>query len=244
MRKACKRGIRKHLSLKVMRRILRGQFAGVHVRSGNLTTTESDNGSTLYFANHVSAWDGALAKFLTYYWLGQDPFVMTAEPMFPLAEWTGAFSVNPFDSFEVAKSIRYATELLRSVPDCGLWIFPQGIATPYDQRPLGFKPGIGLLVRQIKAQVLVPVIFHYTFGSNSYPEVFVNFGQPCTIVANSNTDGLIADLERRTTNDLDQLNSDLHNGRLEEFETIILRKPHQPLKSWERWRHKVCQRDR
>ena len=221
MRVAYKRGLRKSSVQLLIQHGLRTHLAGVHVR-GNMAELKQSNRPTMYFANHVSLWDFSISTHLTYTKLKQDPFVMTAEyTMLPPTDWAGAFSVNPFDSLSVTKTLRYSVELLRNVPRCALWMFPQGMISPINQRPLNFQSGISLIIKQVKDLLLVPVCFFYTFGNHSHPEAFISFGEPFSMESVQNTTKLTNELEKHLTQDLDKLNDDIAASRTGEFTTII-----------------------
>lgn len=256
MRVAHKRGVRKSLIQPVIRHGLRSYFAGIHVR-GNLTALRQSSLPILYFANHVSLWDFSISTHLTYVWLNQDPFVMTAEfTMLPPTDWAGAFSVNPLDSVSVTKTLRYSVNLLKTVPRCALWMFPQGMILPVNQRPLNFQSGISIIIKQVNDLLIIPVSFFYAFGNHSRPEAFVSFGEPFEGKTSQPITKLTRELEARLTQDLDHLSNDIASSNTEEFITVIygkhdlryymlklLRKPYPPLKSWGMWYQPYLQKD-
>lgn len=257
MRVACKRGVRKSFMQILNRHGLSTYFAGIHVR-GNMAALKENVFPTMYFSNHVSPWDSCILTHLAYTEFKQDPFVMNAEyTMPPLGEWAGAFSVNPFDSMSVTKTLRYSVELLKTVPRCALLMFPQGMFAPINQRPLHFQSGISLIVKQTKDLLLVPVCVFYTFANHLHLEAFVNLGDPFRIESFQNTAKLTGELENRVTQDLDQLSADIAASRTDEFTTImkgsqydiyyllkrITRTPYPPLKSWGMWYKDYQQKD-
>ncbi len=220
MQKACRRGLRKCIAYFLAGRILRRQFSAIHVR--NLGLRPPDDEAILYFANHVSPWDGLLGRYLTYTCLQQDPYAMTSEPMLPLARWSGTFSVDSRDRFDVVNAVRYATELLAQTPSCGLWMFPERMAYPYNQRPRNLAPGTSLIIRRVKALVLVPVVFKYSFNNDpNHSDAFVNFGAPFSATVGLSQNDLTAELETRLTHDLDMVSNDLGARRTGDFITIM-----------------------
>jgi 1-acyl-sn-glycerol-3-phosphate acyltransferase len=248
MHKAGHQGIKKKLAQLGIRRLLKRQFAGIHVR-GCLDIVQRVNEPVLYYANHVSLWDFSVASYLTYFHLGQDPYVMAAEYTFlPMAAWAGAYSVNPNDSFSVVASIKYSVELLKSVEHCGLWMFPQGAVSPALQRPLDFRSGTALIVRQVQNLILVPVVFSYNYVNHVQPEVFVDLGEPHSINRSGSSTRITSDLEDRITQRLDTLLSDLSQRKTDEFGTVLegsrdvryylfrmRHKAYPPLKRWGAW---------
>jgi 1-acyl-sn-glycerol-3-phosphate acyltransferase len=246
MYKAKKRGLRKKISQCLIYWMLRRQFAGIHVR-GICVQLVANPQPTIYVANHVALWDGGLASYLTHTFCKQDPFLMTAEQaMNPLFTWGGAFGVNQSDPISAARSVHYAVGLLQKVPRCGLWVFPQGLIYPFSRRPLGFQPGVAYIAKRVNNVLLVPVTFYYSFAVNLRPEAFVSFGEPFSpseLSADPNV--LTRQIEAHVAHNMDQLESDLVNAHLNEFQTIlrgsrdfqyyvlsIMRKPHPPLKTW------------
>jgi 1-acyl-sn-glycerol-3-phosphate acyltransferase len=183
MLKAHKDCWRKRFAIRKNGRHIQHYLAGVHVQ-GDLTALTKDNKPTLYFANHTSGWDGMLASYLSYAYLHQDPFIMVAENAMGTKEiWDGTFSVNRNDHFSATQSLRYSVRLLREVPRCALWVFPQGIILPFYKRPLSFQKGIAVIASQAKEIRLVPVAFYYTVIMHRKPEAFVSFGEPIDVSA-------------------------------------------------------------
>lgn len=200
---------------------IRRYLAGVHVQ-GDLTALAQDDSPTLYFANHTSGWDGTLAGYLSYTYLHQDPFIMTAEnAMGTRAAWDGTFSVSRNDHFSATQSLRYSTRLLREVPRCALWMFPQGIVLPFYKRPLGFQKGTAIIVSQVKELRVVPVAFYYTVIMHRKPEAFVSFGELVNIAPKTQLSRLTDQLKACLSEHLDKLGHDLNNGNTQSFQTLI-----------------------
>jgi 1-acyl-sn-glycerol-3-phosphate acyltransferase len=212
---------RKRLIIRVNGLDLRHYLAGVHVQ-GNLAALARDDRATLYFANHVTCWDGILAGYLSHRHLHQDPFIMTAEDsMLPRTTWDGNFSVNRNDPFSATQSLRYSVRLLQEVPRCALWIFPQGVILPFDKRPLDFRKGLAIIASQVKDVRVVPVGFYYTIIKHRKPEVFVSFGDPIHLALKTRLSRLTSQLEGCLVEHLDKLDNDLRNGDTHLFQTLL-----------------------
>ena len=225
MLKAHNDGFVKRLAIRRLGGSLRRYFAAIHVQ-GDLTALANDDRSTLYFANHISSWDGTIANYISYRYLRQDSFIMALEQtMIPRTTWAGLFSVNPLDRFSATQSLRYSVRLLREVPRCALWIFPQGTLLPFHKRPLGFQKGVASILSQVKEVRLVPVGFYYALIRHSRPEAFVSFGEPLNLIPNANLSGLTNQLEVCLVENLDKLSNDLANCNTQSFKTLIDGKP-------------------
>jgi 1-acyl-sn-glycerol-3-phosphate acyltransferase len=221
MLKAHQNCLVKRLAMEKLGRSLRRYFAGIHVQ-GDLGALANDDRPTLYFANHLSSWDGVIANYLSYMYLRQDSFIMAREQMMvSRSTWAGLFSVNPLDRFSATQSLRYAVRLLRDVPRCALWVFPQGIPLPFHIRPLGFQKGVASILSQMKEIRLVPVVFYYTLIRHSKPEAFVSFGEPLSAVPTANLAQLTHHLEGCLIEKLDKLDSDLAHENAQSFKTLI-----------------------
>jgi len=225
MFKAHKEGFGKRLAIARLGTGLRRYLAGVHVQ-GDLTALANDDRPTLYFANHISCWDGTIASYISHTYLRQDPFIMTTEDaMTQRGTWIGAFGANTHDRFSATQSLRYSVRLLREVPRCALWIFPQGIVLPFHKRPLGFQKGAAIIYSQVKEVRLVPVVLSYTLIMHSRPEAFVSFGEPLNLVPNANLSRLTNQLEGCLVENLDKLSNDLAENNTRSFKTLIYGKP-------------------
>jgi 1-acyl-sn-glycerol-3-phosphate acyltransferase len=225
MFEAQKEGFGKRLAIGRLGRGLRHYLAGVHVR-GDLTALANDDRPTLYFANHISCWDGTIASYLSHTYLRQDPFIMTVEDAItPRSTRIGAFSVNAYDRFSATQSLRYSVRLLREVPRCALWMFPQGMIVPFHKRPLGFQKGTAIILSQVKEVRVVPVVLYYTLIMQGRPEAFVSFGEPLNVVPNGNVSRLTNQLEVCLVENLDKLSNELADRNTQSFNTLLYGKP-------------------
>lgn len=225
MLEAHKEGFAKRLAIGRLGRGLQRYFAGVHVQ-GDLTALANDDRPTLFFANHISGWDGTIASYISYTYLQQDPYIMTNDvAVNPRTNRIGAFSVNTHDRFSATQSLRYSVRLLREVQRCALWMFPQGIVLPFHKRPLGFQKGTAIIFSQVKEVRLVPVGLYYTLIMRRRPEAFVSFGEPLNLVPNANVSRLTNQLEVCLVEHLDKLSNDLADNNTQSFKTLLYGKP-------------------
>ena len=225
MLEAHKEGFGKRLAIGRLGRGLRRYLAGVHVQ-GDLTALANDDRPTLYFANHISGWDPTIASYISYTYLRQDPFIMTVEGAVTQRNtWIGAFSVNTHDRFSATQSLRYSVRLLREVPRCALWMFPQGMILPFHKRPLGFQKGTAIILSQVKEVRVVPVALYYSLIMRRRPEAFVSFGEPLNLVPNANVSRLTNQLEVCLVEHLDKLSNDLADNNTQSFKTLLYGKP-------------------
>lgn len=250
MRTALSRSSRKYLAISFLKYMVTRNFAGVHVMADpKIYETKLP---TIYYANHSSLWDFAICTCISYSKMRQDPFTMTAEyTMLPLAEWAGSFGVNHSDAFGVAKTLRYAQNLLKHLENPALWVFPQGLIYPMFKRPLDFKEGIKHIINGISEVNVVPVSISYVFGNHTKPEAFLCFGSPHTSEELLLSKDILELLENRMVHQLNHMMSQICNGETQDYETVIqgnkdlryfvlrLRgRPYPPLKIWGKWHEK------
>ena len=172
------------------RRRLRKAFAAVHGK-GLDHVRDADAGVPLVlYGNHPAWWDAVLPIVLSNDVFKHDAYAMMEEKQ--LARYRffrrlGCFSVVRENPREALRSLKYAADLLRQ-RDRALWIFPQGVLTSVDARPLRFFGGTARLLRDLGDVTVIPVAFRYDFIDAELPEAFVAFGKPWRIHADERVD--------------------------------------------------------
>ncbi len=66
-----------------------------------------------------------------------------------------------------------------------LWVTPQGQFTDQRQRPVHFKPGLGMLVHRMGNCTVLPLAIEYTYWDERLPEVLLLCGEPLHIKQSS-----------------------------------------------------------
>ncbi|OYT73898.1 MAG: glycerol acyltransferase [Chloracidobacterium sp. CP2_5A] len=201
------------------RYLLRRAFHAVWWRGVDVFTAEPRR-PLLIYANHPGWWDPLLAFFVVRR-TGRDGYMMSEEKTlraFRFFRWMGGFSIDRTNARDVAQSIRYAAERLRS-PGTALWIFPQGEITPPDKRPIAFFKGVAHILRRAPTCVVVPAAIRYEFDDQPRPEAFLDFGAGETIRGADVSDlvGLTRHLQSRLAERLDALRDSVWERRREDF---------------------------
>lgn len=171
-------------------------------------TLDQEPGGLLFLANHSCWWDLFLAHYLNEA-VPLDGYGMMEHfnlQRFGFFRRIGAFSVDRTDPASVRASIDYTAELLAK-PRAGVWLFPQGRIASNDVRPLGFQPGLRLLLRRTGRIRIVPVALRYEFWQEERPEALVRFGEPTWVEAAERSQVLDV-WEQRLTAELDALRVD------------------------------------
>lgn len=170
----------------------------------------------IIYVNHSTWWDGLIA-FEIWKTAQTDSFVMMEEKhlrRLSLFRKLGAFSVVRENPRRAIESLNYAASLLRENPNRKIWIFPQGEILPNDVRPLGFYRGLTKLVEKVGDCSAIPCAIRCEFLGDFKPEIFVKIGDPEQFEKFGEFDSkqLTANFERRLTETLDRLKSDVVSG--------------------------------
>jgi 1-acyl-sn-glycerol-3-phosphate acyltransferase len=178
---------------------------------------------TLYYANHVSWWDGWVAFFLFHErWRVEGYLMMEERQLERYRFWQrcGCFSVDRSDPREGMRSVLYGADLLRSKPRRSLWIFPQGEIGPNDRRPLHTFTGAAQLARRAGRVRCVPVALRFEFRGEQRPEALVRIGEP-HIVDGMDAKTLHAEMDQRLLREVDALHDDLNSGAVHDYQTAL-----------------------
>jgi 1-acyl-sn-glycerol-3-phosphate acyltransferase len=182
---------------------------------------DSDPSGVVLLANHSAWWDLFFAHFLNET-VPLDGYGMMEHfnmVRFGFFRRIGAYSIDRTDPASVREAMGYTVDLLRR-PRAGVWIFPQGRILCNDARPIAFQGGLRVLLARAGRLRLVPVVFRYEFWQDERPEGLVRFGEPIWVEAAQRRD-LIADWERRMTDELDALRADSLTQDASRFTTLL-----------------------
>lgn len=206
-------------------RRLRRRFAGVHLKGGAAVPPDGGGVPLVLYGNHPGWWDAVLPLILSRRHFRHDAYAMMEEKQ--LARYgffrkIGCFSVVRENPREALRSLAYAKELLEG-SSRALWVFPQGVLTSAEKRPLGFYNGTARLLRDLGEVIAIPVAFRYEFVEQELPEAFVAVGKPWHIRRDERVD------VRRTTDILEQLleyemdvqREDVMEREFDAYQTIV-----------------------
>ncbi len=198
--------------------------------------------ATLWYANHVSWWDGYLIFLLEQRWRA-DFYLMMEEAQLQRYQFfrrCGCFSVDRGDARAGLRSVQYAAGLLRDDPQRGVWIFPQGTITPNDRRPLGTYSGAAHIARRAAPVRAVPVALRFEFGREQRPAAFIRIGA-AHVIDGGSAERLHADMDRRLLAEVDQLHADVNSGAVDDYATVMTGRPSVNV-LWDRVRGKAAPR--
>jgi 1-acyl-sn-glycerol-3-phosphate acyltransferase len=204
------------------KRLLKKHFYAIHLAGMENLETLDNSAPVIMYVNHSNWWDGFIAYFLTNRLLKKDDYLMMdikQMKKYSFFKYIGVFSVNREVPAEAVKSINYAAELLKG-KNKYMWIFPQGDMVPQDRRPLKFFSGITKLAEKTGRVNIVPVCFRYEYLMEQRPEVFITTGKPI-LLSGKVEEELTEQLRDTLESQLDNLQSKVTNGNLEDFKTIF-----------------------
>jgi 1-acyl-sn-glycerol-3-phosphate acyltransferase len=143
------------------------------------------NGPLLLAANHVSWWDPFTLREVQRALRPGAPFftvMLEAElARRPFFRRMGVVGLDPASPASLRACIRQLRRLLDEHRDGSVCYFPQGRIWPSFKRPLAFRPGIGLLARELAPLVVLPVGLHVEPLSATRPTVFAAAAEPLFI---------------------------------------------------------------
>ena len=171
----------------------------------------------LLLPNHSTWWDGFFAHLLTKKIFHRPIYLMMLQKQLAQNRFfsrVGAFSIDPSSAIAIRESLNYTVSILKSLdhPKPLICIFPQGVLAPWDQRPLGFKPGVEfVLARYRKPLSLLFLGIKVEFLAQQFPEVFFRFGTPRVISSPQEFD--LTNFEREAESVLNEMVSHIHLGK-------------------------------
>jgi 1-acyl-sn-glycerol-3-phosphate acyltransferase len=189
-----------------------------------------DEGPLICYLNHPSWWDGYMIAVIHRKLLRSRfrLYIMMEERQlreFRFFTWSGAFSINPDNRLETARSLRYISRLLREQRNRSLYIFPQGHITPNDRRPLELFPGAASIARHVGHALLCPVALRYEFRGAQHPEAFIRFGPLHRVEAPVDVDALTREITHRLTDSADTLRDAVLADDMGNFRPLLHGRP-------------------
>jgi hypothetical protein len=145
----------------------------------------------LLLPNHSTWWDGFFVFYFNQYFFTRRLYLMMLERQlrkYPFFKRVGAYGIEPDSPSAIRQSLRYSADVLNR-QNSGknmLCIFPQGELLPWHTRPLVFKKGIDIIIRQSeKPFTVLPLAMRVELLEEQRPEVFFLCGQPLVSDADS-----------------------------------------------------------
>lgn len=161
----------------------------------------------LLAANHVSWWDPFTLREVQRALRPSAPFftvMLEAElARRPFFRRLGVVGLDPASPASLRACIRQLKRLLDERPDGSVCFFPQGRIWPSFKRPLGFRPGISLVARELGAMMILPVGLHLEPLSATRPTVFASAGEPMRVEGRVDP----AEVEAAVTRELDAIHA-------------------------------------
>jgi chlorobactene lauroyltransferase len=184
------------------------------------------DGPLLVYLNHPSWWDGYMCMLLNRLVL-RDQFqgyLMMEEPQlrrYCFFRWVGCFSVDRHNARSAARSVAYAARLLAERPNRSVYLFPQGVLTPNERRPLELYPGLAHIVRRAGGATLWPVALRYEFRGEQRPEAFLRAGPAHRVTAETDVQTVMADTTHRLTAATDALRDEVAADALDDYRVLL-----------------------
>jgi 1-acyl-sn-glycerol-3-phosphate acyltransferase len=163
---------------------MKRQLAGIHLAHDEAAPEgHAPELPLLLVANHVSWYDGFLLRELQRRLRPHAPlrtFMLRSElERAPILRWIGGTGFDPARPHTLRGALA-RVEALREEGVVAAY-FPQGRIFPSTRRPLGFAPGVSLLLRRLAPLAVVPVGLHLEMGNRVRPSAWVLSGAPIRI---------------------------------------------------------------
>lgn len=136
---------------------------------------------TILFAPHNNWWDGIVGYNICNRICKKEIRIMIEElNRFPIIRRGGGYSVNKKSAQTAMESLKYSVRVLKDKKS-HLYIFPQGVISPPNHRPIEFQTGLSYIaqkgVKEYGKINLIPVAVNYFFLRDNRPEVWIEMGK-------------------------------------------------------------------
>ncbi|WP_029214841.1 lysophospholipid acyltransferase family protein [Kallotenue papyrolyticum] len=199
----------------------------------------------LIYSNHPSWWDGYIAFLLARAVWRHDGYLMMEEPQlrrYSFFRYCGVFGVDRRQPRQGWQAVRYAAALLDR-PARLVWIFPQGVITPNDRRPLVTFSGAAHIACLAAPVRCLPVALRFEFLQEQRPEALVRVGTAHVVVPETSPRALHREMDARLTAELDALREDVLRGATATYATVLNGRASVNVR-WDRWRARLLRRPR
>jgi len=135
--------------------------------------------------NHTSWWDGFLLREVHRKLRPRSTFhtVMLESELarFPFLRRLGGVGFTPGSPGSFRRLLRRFRERREREPECTVLFFPQGRIWPSHRRPLGFRPGVGLLQEMLSPAVVLPLALHFQAGRTHRMTAYISAAAPMEV---------------------------------------------------------------
>ena len=196
-----------------LNQLLKKHFYAIHVL-GDIPAF-SPQQPLLLLPNHSSWWDGFFIYILNKKILQRTSYIMMLEEQLAqnsFFRYIGAYSIDPHSYKGLKESLDYTQKVIHQKDSPKyVCIFPQGELTPFDEKSVKFKNGIGFILKRITIPVTLCFVGIEIFYLNEQrPEVFLKL-LPYTITEKPDIDS-ISTFEKDFSIFLQQLKQDVLDG--------------------------------
>ncbi|MBA3469871.1 MAG: 1-acyl-sn-glycerol-3-phosphate acyltransferase [Herpetosiphonaceae bacterium] len=208
----------------LVRPALRSTFKRILLDAGPADSVLAGSDPVLCYVTHTSWWDGYLAFELFRQVYPRQHFLMMEEAQlrrYFFFRWCGCFSVDRADAREAVRSLRYAARLLATRARPLVWLFPQGLIRPADQRPLELYRGAAEIATRAAGVWCVPIALRYEFGPEQRPDALIAVGDPLWVGQSAAARTVHATLAERLSSTADSLRDRWIAGDLAAFQPIL-----------------------
>ncbi len=196
---------------RIVRSYFRRHFRAVQVQGAEHLANVGD-GPLIVYGNHVSWWDPMLIVLVGNVLLPHRRHYapMLAAPLkrYAILRKIGIFPVELGSRRGAVEFAQTAGAILAS--GGVLWITPQARFADVRERPLAFKAGLAMVVKNTPGVHLIPMAVEYTFWSERLPEALVRIGPEFS--ANSGDE--VAAITQQTEATLETLMDELRSAAM------------------------------
>lgn len=192
------------------------------------------------YSNHPSWWDGYIAFLLARVVWRRDGYLMMEEPQlerYSFFRYCGVFGVDRRRPRQGWQAVRYAAALLDR-PARLVWIFPQGVITPNDRRPLVTFAGAAHIACLAAPVRCLPVALRFEFLQEQRPVALVRVGAAHVVAPGTSARALHREMDARLTAELDALREDVLRDTTATYTTVLAGRASVNVR-WDRWRARL-----
>ncbi len=198
-------------------RAIRGAFGGVYIylHPAAWTLRGKPDMPVIFCSTHTGWWDGYMTFVCNKRVFQHDSYLMMEESnlaRYPFLTWVGVFGVDRAYPRKALATIEYITSILSRKRGASLWMFPQGVITHPDSRPLKLYGGVANIVRRLERCAVLPVAMRYDFLMDQAPDAFIHIGAPILFdmrTQRASSRDITAHIEEALTATADRLHADV-----------------------------------
>ncbi len=163
------------------KRMVAKKFLSFGVQDELLQASAIPEGAPLVvYANHASWWDPIVAMMLQQAYFSNRTFYAPIDTValekYQIMAKLGFYGVR-MESFDGASSFLKMTKAILDIKKVAVWITPEGRFADVRDHSLPLMPGLSHLAAKVPGVRFLPVAFEYGFWDDSFPQIFVRFGE-------------------------------------------------------------------